>query len=195
MEIIYPSYTPPIHPLPNVNTPSEPMPPGTEMLPIVEENGMVQARMTRHYAHNGSMELHPVVHLHLVNRMGAIYLQKRSVYKELLPGYWDTAVGGHVSYGEHISEALFREAAEELGLYDFNPVPVATYVFRSQTEKELVNVFACVGTFDIIPNSEEVELGRWWTPEEINSNIGKSVLTPNFEMEYGMVHEQLQALL
>lgn len=195
MEITYPPYTAPLYPLPNVNTPSEPLPAGVEVFPIVEENGLVKGRMTREYAHGGSMELHPVVHLHLINRMGAMYLQKRSMSKKLLPGYWDTAVGGHVSYGEQISEALFRESQEELGLYDFNPVPVTSYVYQSPVEKELVYVFACVGDYNPQPNEDEVDEGRWWTEEELAEAKGKSILTPNFESEYEMIHDKLYALL
>jgi isopentenyldiphosphate isomerase len=31
-----------------------------------------------------------------------LYLQKRSETKDIQPGKWDTAVGGHVDYGETI---------------------------------------------------------------------------------------------
>lgn len=165
------------------------------MLPLVQENGMVTGRMTRGYAHGGEKPLHPVVHLHLVNRRGAIYLQKRAMTKDLLPGYWDTAVGGHVSYGEQISEALFREASEELGLEEFNPVGICSYVFESQAEKELVHVFAAIGELQPRPDGEEVSEGRWWTPTEIEEAMGRSVLTPNFEGEYARIHSQLEALL
>ena len=165
------------------------------MLPLVQENGMVTGRMTREYAHGGEKPLHPVVHLHLVNRRGAIYLQKRAMTKDLLPGYWDTAVGGHVSYGEQISEALFREASEELGLEEFNPVGICSYVFESQVEEELVHVFAAIGELQPRPDGEEVSEGRWWTPAEIEEAMGRSVLTPNFEGEYARIHSQLEALL
>ena len=92
------------------------------MLPIVEPSGNVIGQSTREYCHGGSKLLHPVVHLHIINRFGELYLQKRSMNKDLLPGMWDTAVGGHVGYGESIHEALFREAGEELGFTRFNPV-------------------------------------------------------------------------
>ena len=68
------------------------------------------------------MLLHPVVHLHILNRYDQLYLQKRSMKKDLLPGYWDTAVGGHISYGEYVQEALFRESSEELGFTEYNPI-------------------------------------------------------------------------
>ena len=195
MEIIYPPFIAPVYPRPNVDRPSEELPRGAEMLPLVQQHGMATGRMTREYAHGGEKPLHPVVHLHLVNRRGAIYLQKRAMTKDLLPGYWDTAVGGHVSYGEQISEALFREASEELGLEEFNPVGICSYVFERQVQKELVHLFAAIGELQPRPDGEEVSEGRWWTPAEIEEAMGRSVLTPNFEGEYARIHSQLEALL
>ena len=166
-----------------------------EMLPIVEESGLVIARAVRSYLHSGSKLLHPVVHLHIIDRFGRIFLQKRSRNKDLYPGRWDTAVGGHVSYGEQVGEALFRESAEELGFYDFNPVFLDSYVHESDTERELVSVFATVGNFDIHPDNPEVETGRFWSPAEIVDAIGGGILTPNFEQEFTTFRERLSSLL
>lgn len=168
---------------------------GIEMLPVVKETGLVYAQAPRDYCHNGSKLSHPVVHLHIINRFNQLYLQKRSKIKKLLPGKWDTAVGGHVAYGECLSEALHREAAEELGFYDFNPIYMRTYVYENKEEKELVNIFAAVGNFDLNPDNMEVDEGRYWSMDEIESNIGKSIFTPNFEMEFKMMRESLEALL
>ena len=170
-------------------------PKNEEMLPVVEPTGIVVGRSPRSYLHSGSKLLHPVVHLHIIDRFSRIYLQKRSKSKDLYPGRWDTAVGGHVTYGEQIGEALYREAAEELGFYDFNPVFLDTYVFESDVEKELISVFATVGNFDIRPDNSEVDEGRFWTPEEIEAAVGKGILTPIFEQEYGAFREKLQSLL
>lgn len=139
--------------------------------------------------------IHPVVHLHIVSRDGRIYLQQRSATKDLLPLRWDTAVGGHVAYGEYILEALYREASEELGFTDFNPVFITSYVFESEAERELVNVFATVGDFVLKPDGDEVIAGRYWSPEEIEAACGKGILTPNFESEYHKIKNSLQALL
>ena len=71
-----------------------------EIFPIVTPDGVVTGSATRAECHSGSKLLHPVVHLHILSRDGRVYLQKRSMSKDIQPGKWDTAVGGHVDYGE-----------------------------------------------------------------------------------------------
>ena len=139
--------------------------------------------------------MHPVVHLHIINRDGCLYIQKRSMKKDLLPGLWDTAVGGHVDYGESLEEALYREASEELGFRDFNPIFLKSYVWESASEKELVNVFAAVGGFALNPDNDEVTEGRYRNMSEIESDLGKGLFTPNFEQEFRSVKNTLLALL
>lgn len=166
-----------------------------EMLPLIEPSGLVLGCATRSYCHSADRPLHPVVHLNIINRYGQIYLQKRSMTKKLLPGYWDTAVGGHIGYGESVQEALFREAGEELGFVDFNPIYLENSIWESDYERELICYFAAVGNFDIHPSNEEVDEGRYWSFDEIWENLGKSVFTPNFESEFRRMHKVLEALL
>lgn len=62
-----------------------------ELFPVVDAEGKVIGSITRGEAHGGSMVLHPVVHLHLFNSAGDLYLQQRPLWKDIQPGKWDTA--------------------------------------------------------------------------------------------------------
>ena len=135
-----------------------------EVFPVVDSAGKVVGRATRGECHGGSMLLHPVVHLHVFNSRGELYLQKRPLWKDIQPGRWDTAVGGHVDYGETIAEALFR----------------------SERERELVHVFRAVCDGPVRP-SGELDGGRFWSPQEIRENLGEGIFTPNFEGEVKLV--------
>jgi isopentenyldiphosphate isomerase len=111
-----------------------------EIFPLVDHEGNVIGKATRGECHSGSKLLHPVVHLHVFNSKGQLYLQRRPDWKDIQPGKWDTAVGGHIDYGETPQDALRREVREELGITDFEPQAIDKYVFESAREKELVYV-------------------------------------------------------
>jgi len=161
-----------------------PKTPPEEWFPLVNEAGEVIGKATRRVCHSGTKWLHPVVHLHVFNPAGELYLQKRPMHKDIQPGKWDTAVGGHVDYGETVENALRREADEELGIKDFTPVFMASYVFESDIEKEWVNVFMTTYALPLSPNPDELDGGRFWTVREIVDNMGKDVFTPNFEYDF-----------
>jgi isopentenyldiphosphate isomerase len=155
-----------------------------ELFPLVNEQGQVIGKATRGECHNGSHLLHPVIHLHVFNSRGEVYLQKRPEWKDIQPGKWDTAVGGHIDYGETPEQALLREVREELGIEAFTPEPIGMYVFDSKRERELVYVNKTTYDGPIRPSAEELDGGRFWTIEEIRQAIGGQVLTPNFESEF-----------
>lgn len=153
---------------------------------MVDACGNVVGSATRSECHGGSFKLHPVVHLHVYSSDGQLLLQLRSMNKRIQPGKWDTAVGGHVAFGETIEEALRRETSEELGI-EFDPAKVSflgKYTFRSAVEYELVYVYSLVfdGPFRFL--REEIDEVRFFSPQEIKSMYGTSRLTPNFEQEY-----------
>lgn len=153
-----------------------------ELFPVLDEAGNVVGKASRGECHNGSRLIHPVVHLHLLNSRGELYLQKRPAWKDIQPGKWDTAVGGHVDYGETIEEALRREVREEIGLEDFTPEKICHYLYDSDREREMVYVYRATWDGEVSP-SAETDGGRFWSIEELRENLGKGVLTPNFEME------------
>lgn len=157
-----------------------------ELFPIVDAQGNVLGSISRGEAHDGRKTLHPVVHLHVFNSKGELYLQRRPDWKDIQPGKWDTACGGHIDFGETPDQALAREVFEELGIPAdaYTPERKGMYVFESVTEKELVYVNATFYDGPVTPSASELNGGRFWSKAELESNFGKSIFTPNFESEY-----------
>ena len=159
-----------------------------EIFPVVDKSGKEISVAPRSICHDGkSMLLHPVVHFHLFNENGDLFLQKRASTKDLLPGKWDTSVGGHVSPGEIIEKALCRETEEELGITRITYVFIKKYIWESTRERELVYSFRGTSEDQPVVNHDEIEEGRFWTFTEIRANLGKGIFTPNFEKEFELL--------
>lgn len=60
-----------------------------EQFPVVDEHGNILGAISRGHAHDGCKILHPVVHLHVFNSRGELYLQHRPI----LEGYSARQVG------------------------------------------------------------------------------------------------------
>lgn len=155
-----------------------------EYFPVVNDNGEVIGKATRTVCHSGTFILHPVVHLHVFNSLGELYLQKRALNKDIQPGKWDTSVGGHVNYGEEVENALKREVKEELGIIHFAPKFINRYKFISTQEAELVHSFYTIYDGVIKPDPVEISEGKFWKIKEIENQLGKEIFTPNFEQEW-----------
>ncbi len=159
-----------------------------ERFQLVDGEGRPAGSATRRECHGNPRLVHAVVHLQIRDGLGRLYLQKRSPAKDLFPGRWDTAVGGHVQAGEPVAEALAREAREELGICPADsglPArPLFTYLHGNEVETEFVHAFGWTSEGPFRPDPGEISEGRFFTREEIEANLGRGFFTPNFEVEY-----------
>ena len=153
-----------------------------ELFDIFDEAGNHVGTAPRGRCHGDPSLIHRTSHVVVFHPDGRLLLQLRRMDKDIQPGKWDTAVGGHIDLGESVEIALKREVREELGITDFTPELLTSYVFESSREKELVFVHKTVYEEEIHP-SDELDGGRFWKIEEIKENLGKGIFTPNFEEE------------
>lgn len=154
-----------------------------EYFDIVNEEGVVIGRKSRKECHQNPDLLHRSVHVLVFNKKGDLFLQKRAQDKDIQPGKWDTSVGGHLATGETCEEAVKREMAEELGIEEAELIHLYDYVWQTQVESELVRTYTCVYEGPIVLDRGEIEEGRFWSLQEISSNLGSGCFTPNFEEE------------
>ncbi|MBN1559601.1 NUDIX domain-containing protein [candidate division KSB1 bacterium] len=160
-----------------------------EWFDIVTPQGKVVGKAPRSLCHGNPNLLHPVVHVHVFNSKGELWLQKRAATKEIEPGKWGTSVGGHVASGEKISDALLREVKEELGVDMMPNEPLYNYIMRNDIESELVYTFRGIHNGPFKWPADEIQEGKFWHIREIRKNLGKGVFTPNFEQEFGFLEK------
>ena len=163
-----------------------------EWLPLVDSEGRVIGQAPRSECHSGPGKLHPVIHLHIINSRGELLLQLRSTTKDLLPGKWDTAVGGHIGIGESAEQGLRRETVEEIGIHDFKPSLIQRYIWETKRESELVFSYICNHDGPFKADPLELDELRFWTRKEIEANINKGVFTPVFENEFHWISNRLK---
>lgn len=86
-----------------------------ELFDIVDAQDRVIGQAPRGEVHAKGL-WHRAVHVWVFNRRGELFLQKRSMRKDMSPGLWDSSCSGHLDSGEDYDAAAWRELQEELSL-------------------------------------------------------------------------------
>ena len=142
-----------------------------ELFDVVDEQDQVirQARRREVHAHGWR---HRAVHVLVFNRAGQVFLQKRSMSKDMSPGLWDSSCSGHLNAGEAYDQAAWRELQEEIGLRLEKP-PARWLRFEAckETGEEFVWVYRVESEGPFVLCPQEIERGEWIDPEELNRRI------------------------
>ena len=162
-----------------------------EIFEIVDENDNIIGKAPRSECHGNPDLIHRTAHVIVLDDKERVLLQKRSMNKDIQPGKWDTAVGGHLDIGENYEQAGRREMNEEIGIPSCKEL---TFLFdmriRNKIESENVKVFSILYTGPFKIQEEEVDKIKFWTKNELMSMIGKDFLTPNCEIEIEKYFEE-----
>ena len=164
-----------------------------EYFDIYDEAGNRIGRALRSECHGNPALLHHTSHVVIFHPDGErLLLQKRSRNKDIQPGKWDTAVGGHVDCGEDYLTAARRELREELGVSEF-PGELR-YLFdskiRNSIESEDVRVYGLTFAGPVRFQTEEIDEIRFWTKEELADLENRKLFTPNLVSELEMLRER-----
>ncbi len=141
-----------------------------EILDIVDLNDQVITQATRDDVYEKSL-CHRIVHVLIFNDDGKMALQKRSQAVSFCPGYWSTAVGGHVQSGESYVEGAFREFEEELNMIGALEFFSKDLYEAEGTPIKFVAAFKSRYNGQFQPNTEDVEMVDFFTIDEIKDKI------------------------
>ena len=87
-----------------------------EIFDVVNERDEVIDRKPRREVHARGL-WHRAVHVLVFNARGEVFLQKRSLKKDIAAGKWDSSSSGHLDTGEDYDACAVREMREEIGLH------------------------------------------------------------------------------
>src|SRR5580693_301202 len=138
-----------------------------EFFDVVNERDEPVGRAARREVHVRGW-LHRAVHVLVDDGAGKVFLQKRSMKKDLSPGLWDSSCSGHVDAGEDYDTAAVRELGEELGL-QVAAVPPRWFRIEAcaETGEEFTWVYRLRHEGPLTPDPVEIERGDWFAPAEI----------------------------
>ncbi|TAK61325.1 NUDIX domain-containing protein [Methylobacter sp.] len=154
-----------------------------ELLSVVDENDCVIDTCARHIIHATGLR-HRAVHILVFNEQGQLFLQKRSLKKDLNGGLWDTSAAGHVDAGEDYDVSAGREIEEELGISAMHPLqPLFKLPATAAIGMEFIQVYRCIhnGPFNLA--ADEIDEGGWFSVAEIAERIASDdqLLTETFK--------------
>src|SRR5258708_2282073 len=91
------------------------MNPADEIVAIVDENNNVTGAVTRREMRAKGLA-HRASYVAIFNSRGELFVQRRTMTKDVYPGLFDPVAGGVVQAGESYEQSAVRELAEEMGI-------------------------------------------------------------------------------
>lgn len=157
-----------------------------EVFDVVDINDRVIGQSTRGEVHNNKNLIHRSVGIAVFNSNQKIFLQRRSLTKDVDALLWTISCSGHVLSGEGYNETAKRELWEELGIQDTVINFLTKYIYKGLVETEITSLYKVVYNGEIVLQTEEILEGKFLSKEEVIRTLaakeielslyGKSVL-------------------
>lgn len=143
-----------------------------ELFDVVDSDDRVVGTATRGEVHARGL-WHRALHVLVFNGVGQVFLQKRSMAKDMAPGCWDSSCSGHLDSGEDYDVAAVRELGEELGLTNLAGPPPRWFRLAAcvETGWEFVWVYRLAHEGPFVLHPAEIDAGEWLAPAEVTRRI------------------------
>ena len=154
------------------------MPAQNEIILIVDADNNETGTLPRHEMRAKGLP-HRASYILVFNGRGELFVQKRTMTKDIYPGYHDIAAGGVVLAGESYDQAAARELAEELGIIGIPLTPHFTFHYEDGSNLVWGRVYSCIYDGEMTLQEEEIENGFFLTPDKVLALSEKESFTPD----------------
>jgi len=145
---------------------------------IVDDHNNEVGSITRREMRERNLP-HRACYILVFNRAGHLFVQQRTAWKDIYPGYYDVASGGVVEEGETYEVSAARELAEELGIRKTRISPLFDFYFKDITNKVWGRAFVCTYDGIITLQQEEVACGAFYPIAEVAQLAATKPFTPD----------------
>jgi len=149
-----------------------------EIITIVDENNRVVGSVPRREMRAKALP-HRATYVLVFNSQGQLYVQKRTLTKDVFPGYYDPAAGGVVLGGEDYPQGALREVEEEMGVRGVPLAALFEFYHKDEHNRVWGAAFSCVYDGEIVLQEEEVESGSFMAIAEILRLAETEPFTPD----------------
>jgi isopentenyldiphosphate isomerase len=149
-----------------------------EIVTIVDEHNNVVGAAPRHEMRAQNLP-HRSTYVLVFNSRDQLYVQKRTLSKDVFPGYYDPASGGVVLAGESYEQGAERELEEEMGIRNVPLTRLFDFYFADEHTRVWGGTFSCVYDGAVVLQKEEVEAVTLMTIEEIFRRAETEPFTPD----------------
>lgn len=152
--------------------------PAEEIVEIVDRDNNSIGAVSRRIMRQQGL-IHRASYILVFNRSGELFLQKRTMSKDIYPGFWDLAAGGVVLAGESYEESAKRELREELGVAGVQLRRLFDQYYEDKNNKVWGRIFACTSEGPFTLQAEEIDYGRFMSLAEIEQLHQTEPVTPD----------------
>lgn len=152
--------------------------PREETVQIVDENNREVAAVSRWIMREQKL-IHRASYILVFNKVGELFVQKRTLSKDVYPGYYDVAAGGVVLAGESYEDAAERELSEELGVEGIRLKPCFDHYYEDENNRVWGRIYRCRHQGPFTLQEEEIESGGFMNVMQILDSANRDLFTPD----------------
>jgi isopentenyldiphosphate isomerase len=149
-----------------------------ELVVIVDGDNRVTGSAPRAVMRRDGL-IHRAAYILVFDSAGRIFVQDRTMTKDIFPGYHDLCTGGVVLAGEDYENSAVRELEEEIGVNGVPLTPRFDFYGEYAGQKVWGRVFSCITDGPFVLQPEEVAGGAFYDLDAVKRLISTEPCTPD----------------